>query len=253
MICAKGEVLTYLGKAASATDAELGLLGLLHPLVERKLKDHLEQELEYAEYVEYLPASGLGLDEVDLADFDPDAPPLTRQRVSNRLQLRNTPVWRDATLAVYVDQDAKAGQAAGAFAESAKLTLGADYFLDVAGDVHDGAEYSTTGVLVRARVAWPGKPRTVKVVYHGGWQPAQFDTGKAQQIKLAAMQAVAYNWQMNKHLAATGGAGLPASESIGKYSISYASQAAASMGMRITLPSGVIADLEHFRNLGVLL
>jgi len=253
MICSKAEALTFLGKAGSATDAELGLLALLHPLVERKLKDHLEQELEYATHTEYLPASGAGLDEVDLADYDPDLPPLTRWRTSNRLQLRHTPVWSDATLAVYHDKDALAGQATGAFAEASKLTLGSDYFLDVGGDAHDGVEYSTSGVLVRQRMAWSAKPRSIKVVYHGGWQPAQFDTGKAQQIKLAAMQAVAYNWQMNKHLATTGGAGLPASESIGKYSISYASQAAASMGMRITIPSGVIADLENFRNFGVLL
>jgi len=261
MICSKAELLTFLNKAGSATDHELGLLALVQPLVERKLKDHLGQELEYATFTEYLPLSGGALDEVDLTDYDfrgGRVTPITRWGRSDKLQLRNTPVWNDATLTVYEDLNAYAGQASGAFAAATELTKGSDFYLDLEGESYTSGEttteYSHSGLLVRCSGAWPYQARSVKVTYHGGWQAAQFDiSGRAQQIKLAALHAIAYNFEQTKQLATNAGVGPLVSESIGKYSASYASQVAQSMGLRIALPSGVIENLEEFRNYGVLL
>jgi len=255
MIVSLGELLTYMGIASTISDADRALLNMLHKMSEQAIKGHerIQNDLEYAQHTEYLPIGDTGQSrgEVTLDDYG-----MANGRVvaearygrMDRLQLRHTPVVDDDNLAVYEDTDAYAGQGSDAFAAATLLTKGTDYFLDV-DDPDNGI--SRTGHLVRCSGTWSQEPRSIKVVYYGGFTAAQFDAGIATPIKEAVILTVVKAYYQAKTNQQSQGAGPIKSESIGKYAATYGSSVAdANSGMVITIPPEALEKLEPFMNLG---
>jgi len=247
MIANRSEILAWLRKSSSLETADIALLEMLHPLVEQAVKDELANDIEYAQHTQYLPLGSQIQQDVTLADYD-----MVNGRVisagrysrSSRLQLRHTPVWT-TDLAVYEDTGGYAGQGSGVFSASTLLTGGTDYYLDL-----DDESYSESGILIRASGTWSAEPRSIKVVYYGGWQRSHFDGGAASAIKLATILAVAKSFNESQANATSGGAGAIVSESIGKYSATYGQSATANTGLVITLPGESLDLLQKFRNYG---
>lgn len=250
MILSRAEILTYLGKAASATDAEVALIDMLHPMAEAAVKAYLDNDLEYQQHVEYYP---LGEDrtwdrETTLADYGivgNRAVVNTGPAGTNILALKHTPVWQSG-LEVREDVGAYAGTTQDAFADETELTLGVDYYLDV-DDVPN--VLSRTGLLYRIG-AWPTEPRSIKVTYYGG-ETAQRLATIASDVKYATLLTAAKMFLSAKPLWHE--AGPKVSESIGKYSYSTSAQILGSMfgaGYSATLPPEAQHLLFKHKNLG---
>lgn len=247
MIARTAEILIYLGKAATISEADLALLDMLHPLVEQSIFDYLGMDCEYAQQTEFLPAVGQSPADVSLDDYDLiNGKVVAESRYSNsdRLQLKHTPVWSTG-LQVWEDTIAYAGQASGAFASASLLTKGTDYYLDLEED----RGYSESGTLIRCSGTWHSEPRSTKVTYYGGWTSAQFD-GDAKSLKFATIEAVAANFWTAKSLAKSGGVGAVTSETIGKYSATYDAAAAAVTSMLVELPPSTRSKLDRLQNFG---
>jgi hypothetical protein len=247
VIASRAELLVALGKASSISDADLALLNTIHPRAERAVKSYMQCDIEYAQKTEYLPIGRQAESDVNLEAFGMVNGRVVRESRRSRLdklQLKHTPVIT-TDLAVYEDTGAYAGQASGAFAAATLLTSGTEYYLDL-----DDASLSRSGQLVRIGGTWSTEPRSIKVTYNGGWTATQLDA-EAAPIKEAVVIAAArayWGWKTN---AATDGKGAMASESIGKYSVSYGgASAVAGSGLMVDVPEEAQRLLQPFRNYG---
>jgi len=244
----KAEVLTMLGKTTALTAAEEGLLDLIHPLAESAVFSYLQQELQYARHVEYLPIGRGGFPDKPLDDVDfrgGSVAVVTGQAGSEVLQLKHTPVWLTG-LEVREDIGGNAGQADGAFADATILSAGSDYWLDI--DDAD-SNLSRTGMLRRFGV-WPAEPRSVKVTYYGGWTATQLsNSGTAAVLKLAILQTVVQAFWAALNSQKNSGAGQVQSESIGSYSFSNG-QGVARLNLGVVVPADAKLLLQPFRNYG---
>lgn len=216
LICSRAEILVYLRKADTAVSgADDALIDLLHPLVESTIQNYLQRELNFSPHVEYLPV-GMPNPEQDF--------PLEQYQKQNdvfspvsgtglsAIVLSHKPVAL-AGLRVWEDTSGYAGQGTNAFNDDTELTIGSDFYLDVA----DNSDYSTSGILYRIG-AWPSEPRCVKVSYYGGYSASQLVGIAAGAIKLATLQQIAFEFSSTKRMnpsVGTGGAFIR--EKIGKY------------------------------------
>jgi len=258
MIASRAEILIYLGKAASITDADSALLDMLHPLAESALLNWIQNDLGYAQHVEFLPIGGTP------GSYDPDTlvdahrsggvngAPGGRFVISggtdgrSTLQLKHTPVIATA-IEVREDLSAYAGQSSDPWNSDTILTQGTDYWLDL-----DEPAMSRTGLLHRVG-SWPNEPRSVKVTYYGGYAASQLNGAAAGAIKLAAILTVVKAFKETKVNQSITTVGSVVSETIGKYSVSYGGGVSAALtGMMIDIPTEAKDLLQPFRNYGRL-
>lgn len=239
MICSRAEILVYLRKAhVDLTDADDALLDLLHPLTESAIHNYLQNDLNYGQYVEYLPL-GLPAQEQDypLQQYQKQGDYFVffgANVGTDALKLSHTPVALTG-LRVWEDVGAYGGQSSTAFASATELTLGTDFFLDV----KDNSNLSTTGLLWRVG-AWPQEPRCIKVQYYGGLTAQQLVGRMGGALKLATLMQIGFEFNAAKQINATYGiAGPKISEKMGKYQYE--------MGEQIALYMSGIAgrDLLH--------
>lgn len=248
MILRKAEILVFIGKAASITEADEALLHLVHPLAESVLANYLQSKITYQQIVEYLPLGQPQIESdhsLDDIDFRGSTANLVNGRAGTEfLQLKTTPVILTG-LEVREDVGANAGQASGAFSGDSILGLGTDYFLDVDDPSN---ELSRSGILRRVGV-WPAEPRSVRVQYFGGFTSAQLAGEFGGALKLAALMTVSAAYWAAKQNATTSGVGPKMSESIGKYSYSNGQQFAAS-NLTFSIPMDAMNILQPYRNYG---
>ena len=250
-IATRAEILTYLGKAASLSDADAALLNMLLPLSDAAVKNYLQTSLNYSQHVEFLPIGQPVIERDDIVE------PILRDGVvtltsnvppgSDAIQLKHTPVYL-ASLEIREDVGAWAGQAASAFGDGTILVSGRDYYLDV-----DDAELnlSRSGLIYRFG-RWPTEPRSVKVTYYGGLNAEKLN-GMWGDVKLAAIIAAAHAFQIAKARMGPDGGGPVNSESIGEYSYSRsAAFVSEASGGGFDLPAGAKQLLFKHRNLGRL-
>lgn len=250
MICSRAEILVMVGLANSnLTEKILSCLNILHPMAERAVKDLLDNDIEQATHVEFLPANDRGQQVDPLLDSDIAVRANSFSfraagRSTDVLQLKHTPIVLDG-LEVREESDAMAGQRDGAWGSNTILTRGVDYFLDL-----DETGMSRTGHLCRQGL-WSGEPRSVKVTYLGGYTRQQLDSGIALGIKEAVLITAAVNlkeaiiqWNL------TGGPLV--SESLGHYSATYAAVGMENFSWSVNVPAKAVDKLQKYRNYGRL-
>ena len=210
------DVLPFLGKAGTATDAEIGLLNALLPVVEAAVKKFTGTSVESATHTHYLPTRGRGLEYSALsAQWDKVGGKVApvrgvTPRAAERLILPEIPVTDVAS--VYEDASARGGQAESDFPASSLLAAGTDYRI-----LQHESGMCRSGILVRIGAGWPARDGTVKVTYTAGWTAAQLHTGEASPIRLAVLL-----W-LRRLFGRTGEAAGPVqSERLGDYSVTYA-------------------------------
>jgi len=155
MIARRAEILLYLGKASTITEAGLALLDMLHPLAEQAVLDFLGSDLEYTQHTEFLPSTSTGSGgtaSLDLSDVSVQEGRVVlngSRSTTRKLCLQHTPLW-SAGLQVWEDVGAYADQATSAFATDSLLTKGVDYYLDLEEDAGAiASDRSESGALVR--------------------------------------------------------------------------------------------------------
>lgn len=232
--------------------------------VEQKLRNPpWSFNLTTAVFTEYLPSGGRIRDEIDLADFrtqNGTVVPLDYESGSSTLQLTHTPVLASG-LVVYEDRGAMGGTVAGAYGASTLLVSGRDYYLDIT-----RAGISTSGKIHRISGTWAREPRSIKVTYKAGPYAASdaalgFEFNEVFEECVSACVLHAYTfWARQKSSVDSGDNGMvPASESIGKYSRSLASQRGTIGGGTFEFgsspeiaPEALLSPLSTFVNAGKL-
>lgn len=155
MITNRGELLAYLGKTGSATDAEVALIDFIQRHTERAVKKFVGYEVELASYVEIHPPPRPGQYPDDLAAGEKVLSAYGSQ--VDFLHLRNLPVRS----VVSVHETYTEG--GGGWPDAALLDP-SDYYVD---GPEEGVWMS--GLLARAGGSWSPVPRSVRVAYTAGW------------------------------------------------------------------------------------
>jgi hypothetical protein len=206
--------------------------------------------MQTAQRVEYLPASQATRDPADLEDVRKQGDYAiigSGGPGGSALQLKHTPVIITG-LQVWQDENANAGQFAGAFGSETLLTPGVDYWLDVdalSSPADPTSGFSTSGILYRYG-SWPTTARSVKVSYYGGFTSVQLSNNIAGAIKLSAIETIVAAFKTLKQSQGAGVGG-KLSESIGKYSYTAAPAAALATSMAIAVPYSARERLQPFR------
>ena len=254
MILSRAELLTYLGIAGSATNADIGLLELVHPKAEATIKTFLQNDIEYQQHIEYLPSRDRFEQRDNFVDVQLSATTVTLvpgARYNRILQVKHVPIWL-ASLEIREDHGAYAGQATGAFGASTVLVNGVDYYLDVnenLADIEsgDGGDISRTGHLTRVG-NWSTIARSIKVTYYGGWKAVHLDATVAD-IKGAVLEMVTRAYALPK--ARGRRLGPVVSESLGKTSTTYSEAIIrAAMMLVSSVPLDVLHKLQNYRHYG---
>ena len=250
MLCDRSHVLTYLQLTTSITVAQDALLNMLHPLAESALKNWIQQNLNYQEYVEFLPIGqpyaerDTALEQVhkvgDRLVFVGGKPG------TEALQLKHLPVI--SITEIREDVGANAGQSSDAFADETILTAGTDYWLDF-----DTTGVSRTGLIYRYG-AWPTEPRSIKVTYFAGLSETRLNGDFAGDVRYAAILTVVKAFKQAVAVATSpAGVGAVVGERIGKYGVQYSSGIAElTGGMVISVPIEAQNLLQTSRNYGRL-
>lgn len=248
MLAERGEVLIYLGQAAAISVQDEALLDLIQPLAEGALLSWMQgQQIEYQQFVEYLPIGQQQLERGNLADIQKingRVIYVENRRATECIALRNTPVIL-AGLEVREQVGAYAGQEPSAFPDTTILQNGLDYYLDCS-----TPGVSTSGLLYR-NGTWPTEPRCIQVTYFGGFTDAQMNLGPHAALRYAAILTIAgsfweaKSWQQKR--------GVVTSESTGKHSMSLDSSVATMvLGMSHSVPRKAMEMLWMFRSYGAL-
>lgn len=249
-IASRAEYQTFIGKAATIKDADLGLLGMLMPLVERTIKQHVGFNIVQTTYTDELyPTHAKQLGGGDFLEVSGGKVLIGRSRgASNQLQLQQLPVRSITT--IHEDLSADSGDASGAFAAATLLTLGTDFYIDR--DIDSGISWS--GILVRKAAGWSAIPRTIKTTYIAGLTEAELND-EYSDIKLASLYAMGkfFN-EIKTNQDSTGlGAGAVLSRSMGDTSVTFDSGAqTANSGLTIDLPATSKVLLQKYVHYGRL-
>jgi hypothetical protein len=253
MICTTAEITTILG--LDAGDPRERVVALVHKAAERLVKKEVGANLEQGTFTEYLPAQGPSPEPADLVANGQRGVAYYQQRPA--LQLRHTPV----RVIVSVNETIVAG--GGGWPPESLLPASA-YWLDESepGLSRSGLLYrsfgsSVAGFYVGRGGSWPALPRSVRVVYVGGWTPQELDD-ECSDIKQAVRLAVGTKWRELETLydqaSGSPGIGPLASESIMGWSQSFDMESVRQqIGMWSALPAGVRDMLQHYKNYGRLL
>lgn len=199
----RSEVETYLGLTSTITDADRGLLQMIHPMVENLIRRHVGHGLTQATYVEYYPREPLPVVEgPEVWDLEGGKAVLYKESVAagNKIILANPLV--SAITEVREDITARFDQGASEFGAATVLTAGTQYYL-----VIDADSLSQGGELYRRNQSWPASPGTVKATYVAGLTAAQLDTTYSD-IKFAVIEEIGLKFKSAKTRAGAGGEGL---------------------------------------------
>ena len=223
MICARAEILAFLGKGGSITDAEDGLLNLLSPMVEQSVKRFVGYSVEQATHTHYLPRDRRG------GNIDPAvryydvrggrAVGATVGGVAEAAMLLVPEIPLRSITNLYEDTGAYAGQGSGDFAASTELTSGTGFYVQ-----YEPAGLCKSGIIHRTGGYWPSRNGTVKVVYVAGYTQAELSTGIAADIKLACLLAIQHAFGQRGE-----NAGTVKAERLGDYAVTYAVERAGQM------------------------
>lgn len=274
MIVLESEVRAALGLMPSITDAQQARLMLAvmsgHAAIRKHLKYDPEQKSGNAEFY---PRADAGYDPGFEGQWDVNASHTraifeTRRDLHKYLQLARIPVR--SVSAVLVDPAARFGQQSGDFGNGTSWEAGEDYAVE-----WDEDGVSRSGMLI-ATGAWPSAPGTVKVTYRAGYSPLEF-AGQAtanetdangnvtkigvdaSPIKAACLMTCMAQFHMLHNFSQSALTGLlvpgpKSSESLGSYSYSLASGAAAAMvaGMQLEIPPAGQMLLEDYVHMGLM-
>lgn len=239
-IIATSDILTFLGKANTATDQERALIQMIVPLAEDSLKNFLGYSVEQDTYTHFLPKTD---------NFHPDNDTyidVVNSRVtfgghsnSRILALPEIPVRTITSL--YEDSAAYFGQGSGDFAAATQLTEGTDFVR-----VLTQSNFCPTGHIRRIGATWPARMGTIQVTYVAGYTVAELDGTatagiRVQALKQAAIIAAAAAFKTAAIQGASdidSGGGALAAESIttSGHSVTYDTRAA-------SLVTGLLVDL----------
>jgi len=223
MICARAEILSFLGKAGSVTDAEDGLLNLIAPMVEMSVKRFVGYSIEQATHTHYLPRDRRG-GNVDPAVRYYDvqggrAVAATVGGVAEAAMLLVPELPLRSITNLYEDTSAYAGQGSSDFAPATELTSGTDFYVQ-----YEPAGLCRSGIIRRIGGYWPARNGTVKVVYVAGYTQAELSTGIAADIKLACLLGIQHAFGQRGE-----NAGTIKAERLGDYGVTYAVERAGQM------------------------
>lgn len=256
MIVSIPEFQVALGLAASITDADRGLLSLLQPKAQAAVIEKLGYDPVQREATEFYPRAEIAsiaalADDSGRFEVSGSRAVWAAAATSDYLQLARLPVRSVAH--VYVDNDGRFGQRAGAFGAGTELTAGEDYYLEL-----DEEGLCRTGCLIAA-TGWPVTPGSIKVTYTAGYSDEEF-TGRAdsginaaaiaEAILLTTIHAFrAYKAQQKGRAGFVAGA--ITSERLGDYSYTADGASAAAMSaLAVNVPPAALEKLETFINYG---
>jgi hypothetical protein len=250
-ICNPAEVLAYLGKAGTASEADLGLVTMLLPMTDAAIKSFLGYQVVQASYTHMVP-------DVDMFSVSQNDIGLPVDVINNHiayafpgpqviLQLPEIPVRSIQTFAM--DYSALGGQGATDFAAATDITQGTQYYIDY--DCPDPGQV----VPYRSGISWTGhvrawigvfsgRQRTMQVTYTAGFSPDELDGKTAlgyrncTDIKFAAILTAVAAFREAKSTGVNFGAQGPiVSEKIGDAAFTYDKESVAQMtGMMRTMP-----------------
>lgn len=255
------EARAVLGVVSSISDADLGLLSLLHPMVEAAIKDHLGYNPEQATHTgELYPRH----DEAVVGDagqgtWDSDGTSAFFRgndgMGSNILMLRHLPVRSISSLRV--DYNSRGGTRTGSFGSDTELTQGEHFYPDF-----DQAGICRSGIVYRVGASWPSEPGSIKITYVAGYTVAEFAGYDADVNASPIKQVVLTEWlkafkafKIQGKQGRAGFVGGPLnSESLGAYSYSTdGSMAGMLAGFKVSLTPESVARLESFVHMGRML
>ncbi len=226
------DVLAFLGKASTATNAEIGMLQVTKMRAEAALRRFLGSNVVQTTYTHYLPEADIG----HLQDG--------RCHIGQVLRLPETPVRSITNL--YVDHGGRFGQGPSAFPASSEYSAGEDFCLEskIAG-------LCRSGNVIRLNGEWPAEPGSIKIVYVAGWSADELRGNvtdpnlDASPIQLAALQLVSsvYNEMLNTQTA-SGAPGPIKSERLDDYAVEYDTEGS---DKELAVPSYIRDLLRPFR------
>ena len=252
-ICIIEEVIAYLGKGTSLTDKERGLLTMIKPTAETKVRQYCQYGITQQTYTHFLPEAN-PLDIRDgLTNLGYGGPNLSFPNLKYLgpiLQLPEAPAI--SITSVNVDRGGYAGKGTNAFASSTALTEGTEFILDEL-----QASFSATAHLIRLGTSWPSVPRSVKVVYVAGWTAAHLQGDvtdwrlDASDIRMATIKTIieSFNEAVNQQSGQGGSGGAIKSEKIGDYSVTYDTTHS---GPAVEIPDDAKLMLDRFRRADTL-
>lgn len=243
------QVKTALGISSYPSAAVEGIAQMMRPIAIRFVRDFVGYYINQRTVTEWHP--GKGRDETGdllIEGFEMRGNramaygPTTRQ---NRvLTVRDLPLR--AITSVHENLAASDDTGTPTFPASSLLTPGSDYY----GDFQEPG-LSETGFIYRRGGSWNSTPRTIQVIYTGGYTDAELDlaTGDYPEYAVAALQTAVKLF--NEHMAQRGYAagdksvGPVTAESLLDWSVSYAVNAAEqNMGFQRGLPLSAAQLLE---------
>lgn len=252
MICSDEDVMVYLGIAATATDAQKGLVAMCRGYAEAAVKRFLGFDPGSATYTEFYPKSELNAEHDWFVDVTGNGVSFVPKDTGSKiLILNNLPVT--SVTEIREDAGANFGQGASDFPSSTILLPGVDYWLDL-----ERSGICLSGIVYRAG-AWSYRPGTIKVTYVSGYSTSQLagratghGTIDASEIRLATIMASAKNFRQAAAQVAAVASGIPGalvSESLADYSYTADSSSSQMMtGMTMSLPSEVRQILSSYRS-----
>lgn len=175
------EVILEMGLGAAITAEETGIIAQAIEKAEGAVKRYLNYDPSQAVRTEYYPVRdmGCGGDRYSVWESDGTEAYLRRRTGAavNMLQVKHLPIrFTDSSAAnpidLRIDFDGRFGTQAGSFAASQQKVEGTDFWPEYDGVDSNGIAMSRNGVL-RSIGRWPTEPGSVKLVYVGGYTPAE--------------------------------------------------------------------------------
>ena len=251
-ICSTAEVLTYLGLASNATDAQRGLVEMLMPLTDAAIKSFLGWNVIQTTYTHLLP-------DIDLFAISYNDLGIPVDVVANRINyafpgwpviLQAPEIPLRSVTSLYADYSSLGGQNSSDFPANTLQVQGTDFYVDFDGALPSDtipytSEISWTGHIRRWIGVWPARQRAIKLTYVAGFTPDEIDGKTAipyrriQDIKFAAIlaAAAAYNEARATQINGLGAQGPITQERIKDAAFTYDADAVRNMtGMFSRLP-----------------
>lgn len=186
MIADRSHYQTFMQRAGTMTDQDLGLLAMLMPMVDRAIKKFVRYNIEQTSYTHFLPefprmssADAHGV-VFDVRGDQAIATLVGGNREFGRLIVPELPIR--SVSEVKEDRSALGGQGSSDFGSNTTLTAGTDYFVDF-----ESSGIASSGILYRRGSLWSSRERSIKVTYTAGYTTEELNTGIAADIKLAAL------------------------------------------------------------------
>lgn len=214
-------------KGMVLSSAMTQFLELIQPWVESAIAQVLGYNLEQATYTEYCPASGSERPPLEFGiDVGWDliggvvAPRTRGDPTMGVLQLKNLPVRSVTSVNENLSAWSK-GVTDGDWPAASLLPVQA-YRLD---QPENG--YCMNGRLIRVVGSWTTIPRTVRVVYVGGYTAGELD-GRYAQVKLACLLSLGWWWSkaMQSSQAVKGGGAIALQVAIRDFSVTLGNPSA---------------------------